>query len=178
MNLVLIHGALGAAEQLEPLRRRLDRDFTVHLVELAGHGNTALGSDGYSVPGFVGGVARAMDDAKVREAAIFGYSMGGYVALALAAAVPSRVSAVVTLGTKLAWSPEVAELLGRIARPVRFMVGDRDALVSVEETEAAANQTPKGELVVLPNTPHPIEQIDVELVAGMVTGFLSGLSTK
>jgi pimeloyl-ACP methyl ester carboxylesterase len=233
LNLILIHGALGAAAQLDPLRRRLEKDFAVHVVELDGHGATPPSSVEYSIPNFVGGVARAMDDVNVREAAIFGYSMGGYVALAMAAAAPARVSAVLTLGTKLAWSPEVAAretgrldpatirakvpkfaaqleerhhgaggweavlgrtaalmttlgarpvvdsaLLGRIARPVWLMVGDRDALVSVEETVLAAKQVPKGEHSVLPDTPHPIEQVDLELVAKMVRGFLGGLSTR
>ncbi len=39
---------------------------------------------------------------------IFGYSMGGYVALHLARKHPERVRRIVTLGTKLAWTPEIA----------------------------------------------------------------------
>lgn len=39
---------------------------------------------------------------------VFGYSMGGYVALLLAAMRPLRVEAVATLGTKFDWTPETA----------------------------------------------------------------------
>jgi pimeloyl-ACP methyl ester carboxylesterase len=232
LNLLLIHGALGASSQLESLRARLSAMHTVQMVELEGHGETPPGRSPWSIEAFAANVAAAMDRVRFDRAAIFGYSMGGYVALALAAERPERVAAVVTLGTKLAWSPEVAvretsrldpgvirakvpkfaaqleerhrgaggwegvlartaalmtELgnrpivdsgtLGRIAQPVRFMVGDRDALVTIEETAAAAKQVPKGELAVLPNTPHPIEQAEVEMVAGMVGGFLARVST-
>ena len=39
---------------------------------------------------------------------VFGYSMGGYAALLLAARQPANVAGVVTLATKFAWSPETA----------------------------------------------------------------------
>ena len=49
-----------------------------------------------------------MDRASVGQADVFGYSMGGYVALYLAATSPDRVRRVATLATKLAWTPEIA----------------------------------------------------------------------
>ena len=49
-----------------------------------------------------------MDAANISKADLFGYSMGGYVALHLAASSPDRVRRVATLATKLAWTPEIA----------------------------------------------------------------------
>ena len=49
-----------------------------------------------------------MDGASIDQADVFGYSMGGYVALYLAATSPDRVRRVATLATKLAWTPETA----------------------------------------------------------------------
>jgi pimeloyl-ACP methyl ester carboxylesterase len=152
--------------------------------------------------------------------------MGGYVALALAAQSPGRVRRVATLGTKLAWSPDVAaretrrldataivtkvprfaeqlerrhrgaggwegvlartaalleslgsdpvvtvDVLRAIATPVRLIVGDRDATVTVQETCDASKALPQGELCVLPNTPHPLEQARVHLLAGVLNDF-------
>lgn len=56
-------------------------------------------------------------------------------------------------------------LLARIRQPVRLMVGERDAVVTIAETESAAKHLVAGECVVLPGTPHPIEQVDLSLLA-------------
>ncbi len=39
---------------------------------------------------------------------VFGYSMGGYVALHLASQKPGMLGDIITLGTKFEWSPEIA----------------------------------------------------------------------
>jgi pimeloyl-ACP methyl ester carboxylesterase len=84
----------------------------VHAHEFAGHGATpdpdAASDAAYDVAQLAAGVLDAMDARGVERATVFGYSMGGYVALLLAAEHPARVRAVVTLATKLAWTPESA----------------------------------------------------------------------
>jgi pimeloyl-ACP methyl ester carboxylesterase len=226
LNLLLIHGALGAASQLEPLQEALSRRHDVHLIELEGHGNTPLTVDAYSIPRFVAQVREFLRERRLERTGIFGYSMGGYVALQFAAESPEMVTSVATLGTKFAWTPEVAEretsrldpvtirskvpkfaeqleerhrgaggweavlartailmkglgerplidaaLLASIVPPARLMVGERDNVVSRDETEAAAKNLAHGECVVLPATPHPIEQVRVSLATGALTDF-------
>jgi len=109
-DIVLLHGALGAAEQLAPLAECLSESRRVHVVELEGHGRTpsAPSTRGYAMERFVEQVVAALDARGVGRAALFGYSMGGYVALLLAAAHPERAARVVTLGTKFRWDPETA----------------------------------------------------------------------
>jgi pimeloyl-ACP methyl ester carboxylesterase len=191
----------------------------VHVVELEGHGATPARGWPFAMAHFVENVVDALDARGVDRATLFGYSMGGYVALLLAAARPERVGRVVTLGTKFRWDPETAArearrldpasirakvprfadalaarhagaggweavlertaallrglgddppltdaVLGGIRCPVRVVVGDRDATVSVEETAGAYRALGDGELAVLPRTPHPIEQLDIEMV--------------
>lgn len=106
-DVILIHGALGAAEQMTALATLLS-DCRVHVVELQGHGKTPLTGDSYRMPAFVDQLRDFIASRGIRGAEIFGYSMGGYVALLLAAESPELVSRVVTLGTKLAWTPAVA----------------------------------------------------------------------
>jgi hypothetical protein len=55
---------------------------------------------------------------------------------------------------------------------VRVVVGDRDDTVSVEESAAVARALGAGSLTVLPNTPHPIERVDL---AGLVPVLLDAL---
>lgn len=158
---------------------------------------------------------------------LFGYSMGGYVAVYLAMTRPDRVDRVVTLGTKFRWDPataardvarlnphairakvphfaetlaarhdgaggwervlaDTAELLrdlgdnplltdatlAAITQPVRVIVGDQDATVSVEESTTVANMLAAGSLTVLPNTAHPVEQVTVDVLAPVLVEFL------
>ena len=228
MNLLLIHGAMGSASQLLPLERALDGSHTVHSVELEGHGNTPASHDQFSFDRFAANVRDFMTAHSIERTAIFGSSMGGYIALKVAAESPELVTSVITLGTKMRWSPEIAKVetsrlvpakirekvpafavllsrrhrgipggwekmlarttalmtelgaappidssvLSGIRQPVRMMVGDRDAIVSIEETASTVKDIPNGELAVLPNTPHPLEQARPELVASLIKDFL------
>jgi pimeloyl-ACP methyl ester carboxylesterase len=168
-----------------------------------------------------------MTERRIERAAVFGYSMGGYVALLLAAESPELVTSVATLGTKLAWTPDVAaretsrldaatirakvpkfadmlerrhaaaggwetvlaktavlmtelgdraivdtDVLSRIHQPVRLMVGDRDNVVTVDETVVAVQTLERGELGVLPKTPHPFEQVRLPLLATLLRDFI------
>ena len=226
-SLLLLHGALGDRAQLSPLAQLLATSCDVYCIELEGHGSTPMPADAYDLARFRDNVRHAMTARGMERTAIFGYSMGGYVALSLAAESPELVSAVVTLGTKLAWSPESAAretnrldpvairvkvpkfadllerrhagaggwelalartatmmttlgaqpavddaVLARITCPVRLMVGDRDAVVSIDETLAASRKLARGDVAVVPGTPHPFEQVRAPLVAALTRDFL------
>ncbi|HTE45748.1 MAG TPA: hypothetical protein VK636_10925 [Gemmatimonadaceae bacterium] len=59
-------------------------------------------------------------------------------------------------------------MLSRIQPRVRLMVGDRDNVVTVDETADAARVIARGELCVLPNTAHPFEQVRLPLLATLI----------
>ena len=105
-DLLLLHGALGDATQLAPLKAALDGRVRCHLVEFEGHGRMPSQHQ-YSITRFVQNVRAYLAGARLRRASIFGYSMGGYVALALASEA-AEIESVATLATKLAWTPEAA----------------------------------------------------------------------
>ena len=107
---LLLHGAIGDGRQLAPLADRLTDGGVGRplLVEFPGHGTTPLGSCDFGIDGFARFVLAELDRRGVAKADFFGYSMGGYVALHLAAIAPARVHRVATLATKLAWTPDGA----------------------------------------------------------------------
>ena len=115
-SILLLHGALGARDTLRPIADALGplvpAGTRVHAHEFAGHGATpdpdAAPDAPYDVARMAAGVLDAMDRGGMERATVFGYSMGGYVALLLAAEHPARVRGVATLATKLAWTPEGA----------------------------------------------------------------------
>lgn len=101
-KLLLLHGALGAAQQMKPLAELLDANGICF--DLPGHGAKAQDD----APLEIEQMALCVDELIKEQADLFGYSMGGYVALYLAATRPDKVKSVVTLATKFNWTPEGA----------------------------------------------------------------------
>lgn len=137
-NLILLHGALGDASQLAPLAARLASTRRVTVVELEGHGTTPLRDRPFRIESFASSVLEAMDQLGIATADFFGYSMGGYIALYLAASAPERVTRVATLATKIAWTPEVAAGESRMLDPaiIRAKVPKFAAALEARHTAA------------------------------------------
>ena len=106
--LIVLHGALGAASQFAELSRELQGDFGIHSFDFERHGGEQEASRAFAIENFAENLVSYLDAASIDVADVFGYSMGGYVALYAAARFPERVRRVMTLGTKLAWNPDVA----------------------------------------------------------------------
>ena len=97
---VMLHGFTGDASSMVPAAAGLERDFTVHRVELVGHGRSDAPADVslYAMPRCVDQVVAVLDALDVSAAHLYGYSMGGRTALSLAAARPDRVRSLVLVG--------------------------------------------------------------------------------
>jgi pimeloyl-ACP methyl ester carboxylesterase len=117
--LLLLHGALGSAAQFEALRAQLPDNQPVFALNFPGHGGTSA-TQPFSARLFADAILDFLNEKNCAQADIFGYSMGGYVALWLAWQRPERVSQVRTLGTKLDWSPEVAAGMSRMFDPEKI----------------------------------------------------------
>ncbi len=119
-HLLLLHGALGASDQFAPLLPLLARHFTVHTLDFEGHGPAPLRNRPFRIQHFAENVIDYLDAHRLNAIDLFGYSLGGYVALYLARTQPDRVSGVFTLGTKLQWSSDLKEACSASNLP--FMV--------------------------------------------------------
>ncbi len=61
---------------------------------------------------------------------------------------------------------------GEIAHEILVGIGDRDKMVTLEETISVYRKLRNGRLLVLPSTSHPLEQVDAgRLVSEMVSNF-------
>lgn len=212
-SLILLHGALGASSQLWPLKEVLSTQFEVETLTFWGHGNVPLPVGvSFGIEAFTDQLEKFLEEKK-QPVRVFGYSMGGYVALRLAKKRPTLFQFVLTLGSKLDWQQDTAEkeasylnleflknrqpaflarlealhpanwpeILSNTAQmmfhlghqnlltaedmkevqvPAILAVGDRDKMVSIEETKHWASHAPGASLLVLPNTSHPIEKIE------------------
>ncbi|MFN8278348.1 MAG: alpha/beta hydrolase [Chitinophagales bacterium] len=102
----LLHGALGSSHELQPLANRLP--FKTQLYTFSGHGRTPSQTHAATIQTYAHEVLQDMNARQIPQAAFFGYSMGGYVALWLARFYPERVQRVFTLGTKFHWNEQEA----------------------------------------------------------------------
>lgn len=107
-TLLLLHGALGAADQLAPLAAGLAADFDVRVLEFPGHGRTAAPAGPFAMEGFQDAIREAIRHQGLAPARVFGYSMGGFAACRLALAEPELFAGLATLGTIFRWDPVVA----------------------------------------------------------------------
>jgi pimeloyl-ACP methyl ester carboxylesterase len=56
--------------------------------------------------------------------------------------------------------------------PALILLGDRDKMVSLEETVAVYKALPNAQMGVLPATPHPVEQVDPVLLSFFIKNFI------
>ncbi len=106
--LLLLHGALGAASQFAPLLPLLEERFALHAPNFPGHGGEAISSEPFSIARFSEYLRSYIDEQGLRGADVFGYSMGGYVALHCALHAPGSLGRIMTLATKFDWNPDSA----------------------------------------------------------------------
>jgi pimeloyl-ACP methyl ester carboxylesterase len=106
--LLLLHGALGSADQFDELSMQLRRDHEVHCLNFSGHGGNDFPEQDFSIGLFGIEVLNYMEEKKIESASFFGYSMGGYVAMYLAKKLSNKVDSVITLATKFHWDQETA----------------------------------------------------------------------
>lgn len=108
-DLLILHGALGTAQLMEPLKEALATKFKVHLLTFSGHGSEAFDPAGFGIATFAQEVEGYLEQNGLQNIPVFGYSMGGYVALYLETVKPGSFSQIVTFGTKFDWNPEAAQ---------------------------------------------------------------------
>lgn len=108
-NIILLHGAIGAKDQLESLSQELQsQGFSVSSFSFSGHGQVPF-QNNFGIEQFALELEEFIKTHNLHQPTVFGYSMGGYVALYLAHQQPALLGSIITLGTKFEWTPEIAQ---------------------------------------------------------------------
>lgn len=103
-EIILLHGALGSGHDLAPLAKELTaKGFACHAFTFSGHGDRPFASQ-FGIAQFAAELNALVTEKSLQQAPIFGYSMGGYVALYNAYLNKNHFGRIVTLGTKMDWN--------------------------------------------------------------------------
>jgi pimeloyl-ACP methyl ester carboxylesterase len=90
--IVLLHGGLLTIDlTFGPLLKPLAANRQVIAVELRGHGHTADIDRPMTIEALASDVIALLDELKIAEADLFGFSLGGLVSYAIALSVPGRI---------------------------------------------------------------------------------------
>ncbi|MFY0253271.1 alpha/beta fold hydrolase [Chitinophaga sp. 30R24] len=108
LPILFLHGTLGASSQFERLAEELSAYYDVHQLNFSGHGNMPFSEQGFSIQVFAAEVLSYLEQRQLDFIHIFGYSMGGYVALYLARHYPEKTGRIITLATKFNWNEATA----------------------------------------------------------------------
>lgn len=226
-SIILLHGAIGAADQLQPLGELLSAaGKNVYTFSFSGHGKVPFKFKGFGIGLFAEELHDFILSKELNKPDIFGYSMGGFVALHLAGENSSLLGKIVTLGTKFAWDLETSakeaamlnaekieekipkfadalkqrhgeehwkQLLSKTAdmmislgkdkllteaqlkqiqNNVLIGLADKDNMISLEETTSVYKSLSNASMYMLPNSKHPIEQINNELLSKIILDFI------
>lgn len=107
-HIILLHGALGAADQLQPLALLLEsKGYTVHCPNFSGHGGIPFAAR-FGIEEFAAELLQYILEQNIQAPDVFAYSMGAYVALYLALKKPGMLGKIITLATKLDWNQDTA----------------------------------------------------------------------
>ncbi len=118
-KLLLLHGALGSKAQFVKLKKELSTQFEVYELDFAGHGKKESTQD-FTIDLFTTNAIEFLKENELDSVNIFGYSMGGYVALNLARKAPHCVAKIITLGTKFNWTKATAEQEMKMLNPEKI----------------------------------------------------------
>ncbi|MDX5320099.1 MAG: alpha/beta fold hydrolase [Bacteroidota bacterium] len=119
-DVFMLHGALGARTDFDALSDLLKNDFRLHTLDFYGHGAASF-SDDFGMKAFADQVREYLTQNALKQPLVFGYSMGGYVALYLESQYPGSFESIMTLGTKFNWNPEGSQREAAMLNPEKIL---------------------------------------------------------
>lgn len=224
-KLLLLHGAIGAASQFDKLKEELKNEFEIYTINFSGHGGEKIPAEKFSIELFAEDITKFIEKNSLQGIDVYGYSMGGYVALYIASKNKNILGRVFSTATKFDWNEETSmkeskmlnptkieekipafakvlekrhlpedwktvlhktaemmielgkkpllrdEVLKKIDNEVLVSVGDKDNMVTLEETANVSGKLKNGRLFIFAETEHPIEKIDSKKLAEQIKKF-------
>jgi esterase/lipase len=123
-DLIFLHGALGYSADLSPLMDIFkEKGFNTHSFTFSGHGQATNEPPEFRIDHFAKDLESFLKNNDFYNPIVFGYSMGGYVALYYQAHFDdSPLKGIFTYGTKFNWSQETVTKELPMLNPEHLMI--------------------------------------------------------
>ncbi|HEY1045626.1 MAG TPA: alpha/beta fold hydrolase [Bacteroidia bacterium] len=108
-TIFFLHGALGSANDWNKVIQLLENEVNCIAIDFPGHGQYSESNNANSIGQLSAYLRDKIAEVKSNDIAIVGYSMGGYVALNLAASGGLQEVPLLCLAVKLNWNEQIAE---------------------------------------------------------------------
>ena len=121
--MILVHGWTCDRSHFAPQAAHFSKRYRCISVDLRGHGESDKPEQAYTIGGFAGDVAWMCGEMGVSNAVFAGHSMGGAIALAVAAANPELCAALVMLDPAILFPAELQPLIAQLVAAFRIPEG-------------------------------------------------------
>lgn len=105
-KILFLHGALGSAATFSKLIQQCNSSFECITVDFPGHSMNNQEME-FSIHNFSTYLINYIEENYTEPISVFGYSMGGYIALNALTQKPHLFNKIMTLATKFEWNAEV-----------------------------------------------------------------------
>ena len=117
--MVFVHGWTCDRSHFAPQAAHFSKRFRCVSLDLRGHGESDKPDQSYTIEGFADDVAWMCGELGVSNAVLAGHSMGGAIALAVAAAHPELCAALVMLDPAILFPGELQPLIAQLVAGFR-----------------------------------------------------------
>jgi len=223
-KILLLHGFLGSIQQMEPLAECLKDRFQVYMYDLPGHHGKSFPEEKFTFTTLQQHLYEYIKEFQLNGCMVFGYELGGYLALTLEAKKSGTFDSIFTWGTDFDWSHQKVQTyrqlfaadkiemqdslladklnllhfpsdwkeicketlnlidytqkhplseseIDNISCKVRIALGDQEEHITIEESAHFYRQLPQGSLLVLPQTKHNLEELNLNLLKDELIRF-------
>lgn len=117
--ILFLHGALGCSSLFNTFIENMPSNHNYHAYDFPGHGEREIQHD-FSIEYFANDLIEYIEKNELSKVDVFGYSMGGYVALYAAHLRPDLFNKIVTLATKFTWNEAIATKETSMLNPIKM----------------------------------------------------------
>ncbi|MBV9355956.1 MAG: alpha/beta hydrolase [Chloroflexi bacterium] len=164
---VLLHGGAARWQYGRHLLELLAPAWHVFAPDLRGHGGSGRVAGAYALVDYVRDLAAFLEHLVRQPAVVFGHSLGGEVAVMLAAQQPALVRALIVADAPLSTSAHVTEEPAHRAQNERW---HELAGRSADEIEAALRATDQHDAAFLAFQALALHQLDADVLAAVLAG--------
>lgn len=144
--LLLLHGGLGSVDMFAPIMPALTQHRQVIGVDLQGHGRTSLGKQPFSLEAMGADMGKIVSELGYGQVDVLGYSMGGGIALQMAAQSPEKVRRLVIASAPFAkngFFPEMIPQQEAVSGAMAEMMKETPMFISYKAVAPDVSEFPR-----------------------------------